>query len=698
MSIEKRIEEGLTASQIANSLTLGYSTNNVVGNNMSENNVGNNKLNIRKPFSELSPEEQEKIKKRQAEIKKYLNNIELSKLLKELGASQSKEKPEYWKVPEYGVIKTEGQNWQKYNKTESGWELSATEKGWGTVFLLRTIKNVKTEVEAVKWLKEKFGLPPKPENKKLVDNIQPQSSVPAPQPAPQEKAASTAEQPQKQKHSENHSENYSQSGSVHKNNNKNIKPYSNKAKESAEREEKKKKRQALIDLMQSINIRSVFEELGADGNQDGDPSKWKIPGIGNFINKGQRWKNVNHEKKGFGGVFLVKMALDIEFNEALNWMVEKFGTEISEEMRVDLDEIFVKKEFTPPENTAYNIHHVRRYLTEERGIPPFLIEKLINKGTIYAQVNKRCVFISDAAAELRSTCVEDDGTVFKGCCVGSQTDMSGFNVMPEMNANEKTFAMVEAAIDALSYNALFPGRAVLSTNGSGRFLLQYRVMIEALEHGWKIKTAFDSDWAGDLAAQKLFNALYVRSLLSHNLGVEPEVIDNWILDTSITFNLYNSPHMNFFNEGWDNIKKAYDMERQVDRDGKIHMVAVDNGKTSVPIIEIEVGKDLHPKLLKGKKTINVVKKGYEIIIMDKGLARDRPINKKDWNEEMLMLGSKFVLEYERCAGQNFKEVPQLPKYLEQYRSGNPMDNPYITKNGEIQKKEAFSTGSSKPKI
>lgn len=689
MSIEKKIEEGLTASQIANSLTLGYSTNNVAGNNMSENNAGNKKLNIRTPFSQLPPEEQEKIKKRQAEIKKYLNNIELSKLLKELGASQSKEKPEYWKVPEYGVIKTEGQNWQKYNRTESGWELSSTEKGWGTVFLLRTIKDVKTEIEAIKWLKEKFGLPPKVENKKPIEQVEPQAS----EPAVQEKPTASIKDESQQKSQEK-----IEPQKVNNNKQTFTKSYSDKEKERAQREERKKKRKDLVDLMQSINIRSVFEQLGADGNQDGDPSKWKIPGVGNFINKGQRWKNVNHEKKGFGGIFLAMMALDIEFNEALNWMVEKFGTEISEEMRVDLNEIFVKKEFTPPENTAYNIHHVKRYLTEERGIPPYLIEKLINKGTIYAQVNKRCVFISDAAAELRSTCVEEDGTVFKGCCIGSQTDMSGFNVMPEMNANEKTFSMVEAAIDALSYNSLFPGRAVLSTNGSGRFLLQYRIMIEALEHGWKIKTAFDADWAGDLAAQKLFNALYVRSLLSHNLGVEPEIIDNWILETSITFNLYNSPHMNFFNEGWDNIKKAYDLERQVDSEGKVHMVAVDNGKTSVPIIEIEISKDLHPKLLKGKKTINVVKKGYEIIIMEKGLARERPINKKDWNEEMLMLGSKFVLDYERCAGHSFKEVPQLPKYLEQYRSGNPMDNPYITKSGEIQKKEAFTAVSSKPKI
>lgn len=679
MGIEKKIENGLTASEIADSLTMGYSQDNVNGNTMSENKTNNKTLTRNKRFSEMSPDEQEKFKKRQAEIRKHLNQIELSKVLKALSASQSKQKPEYWRIPEYGIIKTDKQQWEKHDSDE---------KGWGGVYLVKAVKNIKSEYHAIRWMQDTFGLPPRVEDKKI-ENSKPETS-----PSSIDKVKEETSKKQ------NDIQNNPQSIPVDEAKNDSVSEPAKtpqEPKKTDNNNERKEQRKKLIELMNSINIKSVFEELGAEANQDGDPSKWKISGIGNFIHKGQAWKNVNHERKGYGGVQLVQMALEIEFFQALQWMVQKFGTDISEDLKVDLSEYTEKAHFTPPENTSYNIQYVRRYLTNERGIPSYLVDKLIDKGTIYAEKHRRCVFISQAAAELRSTGPEQDGTIFKGCCVGSQTDLSGFSVMPEKNANEQTISLVEAAIDALSYNALFPGRAVFSTNGSGRFLLQYKVMLEALNHEWKIKAAFDADWAGDLAAQKLFNALYIRSLLAHNLKVEPEIIDTWILDTSITFNLYNSPHMNFFNEGWDDIKKEFDLIRGEDEEGKPAMIIVDNGKESVPVIEIEVVKDLHPKLLKGKRRINVVKKGYEILINEKGLARERAINKKDWNEEMLMLGSKFTLDYEKCAGQNFKELPQLPKYLEQYRSGNPMNNVLIDHNGEITK-GVQNTSVNKPKI
>lgn len=446
-----------------------------------------------------------------------------------------------------------------------------------------------------------------------------------------------------------------------------------------------KRRHALKELddkLSQVKLTLVLEMLGAD-HEPRDKRKWKVPGYATIINKGQAWKNVHTEKSGFGGVFLVEQALGLSREEAIKWMVDKFGEDISDEMKANLDDPENKKsEFTPPENEPNYINVVRKYLTEERGIPPSLINELIEKDKIYSDKKRNCVFISQAAAEVRST----SGIPFKGCCEGSQTDISFFRVMQKLNANEKIVALIEASIDAISYNAMFPGRFAASTNGSGRFNLQYKIAIEALDNGYKVKAAQDADWAGDYAAQKLFNAIYIRKVLSHRLKLDMSIVDEWILNGSIEFDIEKSPHHNFFSEGWEEKKAVYETERYRDPNSeeiKIIEKQYDTGEELPPSIKIRVVKDLHPEVKKGESIYPVGKKAYEGIINNIGLARERPVNRKDWNDEMQMLGSKFTLDYERCYALDFKEVPVLPNYLEQLRSGNPLNNVLIDKNGII---------------
>lgn len=429
-----------------------------------------------------------------------------------------------------------------------------------------------------------------------------------------------------------------------------------------EREDQFKRRRDLRDKMGEISIARTLEELGGSQREKG---KWKVDGT-NYILKGQAWQNTLTQKKGFGSVYLVMDVQNLERDtDAMRWLIEKFGEEFGDDVRADASELNnEKKDFSPPENDPDKIDFVRRYLVRERGLPASLINGLIEDGKIYSDPKRNCVFISPAAAEIRST----SGPAFKGCCTGSQTDISGFRAMHVAAASESTVALVEAAIDALSYRALYPGRFTMSTNGSGRFILQFKVAREALDNGFKVKAAFDGDWAGDHAAQKLFNAFYVRTALSHQLKVDPEIIDEWMLNQQITFTIDASPHHAFFNEGWAASKKVYAAEVVI-RDGERQQMWYDTGKEAAPTIRVTVERDLHPDLRKGPRDFVVTEKAYQYVTEKLGLMRERPQFTKDWNEEMKRLGSAFTQDYERCAERGFQNVPALPDYLEVMRSG-----------------------------
>lgn len=452
-------------------------------------------------------------------------------------------------------------------------------------------------------------------------------------------------------------------------------------------EEYKAERAKLREELNSIDITEVLDKLGAESHQDGDPSKWKIHGVGNIIHKGNGWLNVNTNVKGYGGINLIKMALNLEYeHQAISWMIEQFGESISDDIKVS-NEGYKENVFTPPEENPRNINNVRRYLSEKRGVPIELVDDLINSRKLYADDNNNCVFLSKASAEVRSVFGS-----FKGCCEGSNVNNSGFYVMLKPKASEKTIALVEAAVDALSYNALFPGRLSYSTNGSGRFFLQYDILIESLERNTKVKAAFDADWAGDEAAQRLFNALFIRKLLPHKFKnhenpITAENIDEWIKEGSITFEIENSPHYNFFNEGWQPEKKQLDMEIIKDEEGKLKKIAVDNGKIAAPTVTIKISQDIHPELKRGTMNFIVGTGAYEGIINKMGFARERPLNKKDWNEELLLLGSKYLLEYSQSHKKDFTIVPKLPDYLEYYRNGDASLNPYLKPNGQVVKEE-----------
>lgn len=451
-------------------------------------------------------------------------------------------------------------------------------------------------------------------------------------------------------------------------------------------EDKKKQWDPFVE----IPVELVLAELGADPSQDGDKWKWKIEGIGNIRQNPrvpQSWKNMNTDTKGYGSISLVMHAKNCQFKEALYFLKEHFSEQIKnfdpaliEQLRGQQEET----EYTPPERMDKYNQQVADYLIRKRGLPTSLIKGLVEQGKIYGNKKVfedrndnttreygeiRCVFISPLAGELRG--IGEEG--FKGCCLGSQTEVSGFMVLREEKVNEKVVALVEAAIDALSYRTMFPGRSAVSTNGSGRFRLQYRLALDAIETGYAVSAAFDADKPGDLAAQKLVNALFLRKFLSAQLKVSPETVDEWIISDDISIVVHPSPHHLWWKpngQEFDGTQQSVFVSKIVEKDeidektgrNKKDTVWYDSGEKSDPIVEIQIRNPVHDLLKRGTVKYPITEKVVKYIHKNLKVVRERPVKTKDWNEDMLLLKEEYRIDYEQAVKDNFEfGIPSLPE-------------------------------------
>lgn len=437
------------------------------------------------------------------------------------------------------------------------------------------------------------------------------------------------------------------------------------------------------DAYNLIELSVVLSKLGAIPNQDGDSSKWKI-GMGNIIVKGQSWKNVNtNVHKGFGGVQLVQHALDLERQpEAMKWFEENFGeaAKLSPSIKSTQTEGSrkPKEEFEQPPSMEHLWPQVRSYLTATTGlpghfrcIPASIVDELHEGGTLYASrayhnIEKRffgeprAVFLGPLSAELRE--VVPGG--FKGTYDNSDPEVSGFQVPASEEVAERILALQEAGVTSLSYRALFPGRFSFSTNGAGRFSLQYRLTLEGIEAQHGVRLAHDADKAGDVGAQHVFNALFVRLLLSRRLDIDPETIDEWLLSGKIDVTPTPSPHEMFFNTTWQTSFDVY--EHEIVKNGdQVKDSWVFKGGSAPPTVRLAVKKsDLHPRLPRGTHDILVAEKSFRYITEILNVKRDRPIHGNDWNDELVALGSSYTMMYEREAKKDFADgVPELPEHL-----------------------------------
>lgn len=462
------------------------------------------------------------------------------------------------------------------------------------------------------------------------------------------------------------------------------------------------------EYLSEIPLTDVLNALGADGNQDRDRNKWKIEGVGNIIVKKQQWLNGNQALSGYGAVSLVRHAMELQKDtEAMHWLVANFpeyAANFSEDMKfTTTKEAEEERSFTPPERVDAGLDAVREYLVGMRQIPSALVDREIAEGRLYAtqkwdeQRQKhygeyQCVFIGPSSAEIRST--DPDG--FKGCCEGSDSEKSSYQVMFQ-EPYEKVIVMTEAAVDALSHHALNPHQFVVSTNGAGRFQYQYQLTLEAYRNGFACAWGFDADDAGDLAAQRLFNALFLREALSTKWNVSPEQIDEWMLQGKLVSVPARSPHTMFLQEALSQPpKEQYAVFKQekgeIQAPGekkKIGMVYKPTGTSAKATVEVKVQKACGGKTRGAVETFELNAQDIQDIMQRYGAYRPRPQKAKDWNEVWSRKGNAALQEYD----QKFKKKTKKP--LAAQETAESRQEPHSIQDAPVQEGKTVTSETQK---
>lgn len=236
--------------------------------------------------------------------------------------------------------------------------------------------------------------------------------------------------------------------------------------------------------LRNKNLPDVCELLGLE-RDPADKNQWR--GNGRITLNGFAWFDHDAGKGSGGAVDLVMHVLDVGFKQAAAWL-ETGAAEIQERQAVPA-KIYV----APPKAAPEHRETVTRYL-KSRGISTAIIEWLFIKGLLYADKYSNCVFMYGAAAcELRGT-----GAVQWRSSRGQFT--RGFIIQA---SNCAGVAVLESAIDAISYRQLHKNHFVVSIGGnSNDAILAEAAQIAAIK-GVDVIAAFDNDNGGDIATTRL---------------------------------------------------------------------------------------------------------------------------------------------------------------------------------------------------
>jgi hypothetical protein len=276
----------------------------------------------------------------------------------------------------------------------------------------------------------------------------------------------------------------------------------------------------LADQVRELDLAAVAVELGLKQDRH-DKHKWRDAGHIISISNG-KFMDWLADQGGGGAIDLVMHVQNVDFKAAVQWLSGQtlmprttYPTWQGEETE--------PRTLKMPEPDQRRWDSVRQYLTETRKLSALLVDRLHDRGLIYADLMQNAVFVRHAlkgqdtqwqrgepmGATLRGTWGE--GNAFHGLAPGSAREQGWFWLGLGKGEIQRVL-LTESAIDALSlamldkHRAQTPGATVyLSTDGAGAIPLD--ALRQVMAQGGQVFVAFDGDAPGEAMAWRVAQQL-----------------------------------------------------------------------------------------------------------------------------------------------------------------------------------------------
>jgi hypothetical protein len=245
--------------------------------------------------------------------------------------------------------------------------------------------------------------------------------------------------------------------------------------------------------VREIPLEDVLRLSGAKRDRC-DKAKWHTP-HGILSVTGPKFMNWTHGIGGGGALDLVIHLHHMDFKTAVQWLWHHFpGAGPREPHRAPS-----RAGLKLPSKDAAKLSRVRQYLVQDRGLPPSLVQSLIDSGRLYADPRGNAVFLllgkedKPVGAELRGTTPRP----WKAMAIGSRKDLGYFSTLAP---HPSTVILCESAIDAISCWTIHPRSLCLSTSGARP---NPRWLSPIIRQGLPVYCGFDADSTGDHIARAM---------------------------------------------------------------------------------------------------------------------------------------------------------------------------------------------------
>ncbi|MGG6242814.1 strawberry notch C-terminal domain-containing protein [Nodosilinea sp. AN01ver1] len=289
--------------------------------------------------------------------------------------------------------------------------------------------------------------------------------------------------------------------------------------------------QKIADEVRGADLEDVAAHLGLECDRH-DKHKWRN-GDHIISISGPLFMDWLADAGGRGAIDLVMQVQGVEFKEAVEWLSGRdFSQRPAHVATHNQTEEREPKVLAVPAANEHRWAGVWEYLVETRKLPVVLVDRLNERGLIFADDHQNAVFLRHQlqaqtwsrgeviGASLRGTWGEENH--FHGLAPGSARDQGWFWIGTGRGLVNRVL-LVESPIDAMSLAVLDRAQRgpegvsiYLSTDGSGG--VPTEALKTVLRSGGLVAAAFDADVAGETMAWRVAQQVPGIERLTPNQG------------------------------------------------------------------------------------------------------------------------------------------------------------------------------------